>query len=420
MQTEDGDMSKATSGQVEPAGAGEDSGRFAIDAERRAVTVVPPTTPEAEELSLDALIDVAPAATKPVTVPPPGPAHARSHASGLAPARSRAPVAAAPEAEVADEGGLDSLRPFYKDLGAPRERAEVDIADLTLRADNPYLASSLIPPAQEPSAFGRMLVGVAAVIALLSGGYFVFGRTTATPASPPVVAAARTEPATEQAAVPVEPAPSVDVQAVEAARVVEAAPVAEAVPVVEAAPEQPVAAKLPAPAVAAPVEAPAAARATAPVESPAAVAGDTKPAAPAAVVAAETAPPAATAPAATAPTATAAAPTEAVAAEPASAGAPVAVAAVPPTDLPATPTREEVAAGFDALRPDLLQCAAGKPGVVIIDATLAGAGRVAYALVDGKDFKGTPEGSCMARAIRKAHFPQFAQDTLKVRYPVQL
>jgi predicted RNA-binding protein YlxR (DUF448 family) len=91
-----------------------------------------------------------------------------------------------------------------------------------------------------------------------------------------------------------------------------------------------------------------------------------------------------------------------------------------PTTLPEAPTREQVAAGFDSLQPELLRCAAGKAGVVVIDATLAGTGRVTYALIDGTVFKGTPEGSCMARAVRKARFPQFSQATLKVRDPVQL
>ena len=94
--------------------------------------------------------------------------------------------------------------------------------------------------------------------------------------------------------------------------------------------------------------------------------------------------------------------------------------AAPPADLPESLSREQVTAGFDALKPDLLTCAEGKAGVVIVDATIANTGRIAGALIEGKDFKGTPQGSCMARAVRKAHFPQFAQPTLKVLYPIAL
>ena len=87
--------------------------------------------------------------------------------------------------------------------------------------------------------------------------------------------------------------------------------------------------------------------------------------------------------------------------------------------LPEIPTRAEVSAGFDAVRGALQTCAAGKQGVVDIDATVAGSGRVTYALIDGV-FKGSPEGSCMARAVRAARFPQFSRPSLKVSYPIAL
>jgi hypothetical protein len=44
---------------------------------------------------------------------------------------------------------------------------------------------------------------------------------------------------------------------------------------------------------------------------------------------------------------------------------------------------------------------------------------VTSALIDGV-FKGTPEGSCMARTVRSARFPAFSQATLKVSFPVSL
>jgi hypothetical protein len=83
------------------------------------------------------------------------------------------------------------------------------------------------------------------------------------------------------------------------------------------------------------------------------------------------------------------------------------------------PTREQVAAGFDAVRPQLEQCAAGQHGVASVAATVVGSGRVSYAVVQGK-FSGTPEGSCMALAVRKAQFPRFSQPNLKVVYPFPL
>ena len=84
--------------------------------------------------------------------------------------------------------------------------------------------------------------------------------------------------------------------------------------------------------------------------------------------------------------------------------------------LPEMPTREQVQAGFEQVRPALQKCAADKHGVAKVNATIAASGRIAYALVGGA-FKGTPEGSCMARALRKARFPKFSRDKLKVSLP---
>lgn len=87
--------------------------------------------------------------------------------------------------------------------------------------------------------------------------------------------------------------------------------------------------------------------------------------------------------------------------------------------LPETPTRSQVIAGFESVRHQLTQCAAGKHGIAKVSATLMGSGRVAYALIDGV-FRGTPEGSCMALAVRKATFPQFDQPKLTVLFPIAL
>jgi len=87
--------------------------------------------------------------------------------------------------------------------------------------------------------------------------------------------------------------------------------------------------------------------------------------------------------------------------------------------IPQVLTREQVAAGFKAIYQRISQCAAGKHGIAKIKATLSGNGRVTFALVDGA-FKGSPEGSCMARAVRKTTFPEFAQSKLTVEFPYML
>jgi hypothetical protein len=73
-----------------------------------------------------------------------------------------------------------------------------------------------------------------------------------------------------------------------------------------------------------------------------------------------------------------------------------------------------------AVRSAVAACAAGRGGVVTVRVTFAGSsGRVTTAVVEGA-FAGTPEGSCMARAIRAARVPRFAQPTSSVSFPFQI
>jgi hypothetical protein len=92
------------------------------------------------------------------------------------------------------------------------------------------------------------------------------------------------------------------------------------------------------------------------------------------------------------------------------------VAAAPIGDLPEQPDREVVQSGIEALRPELAACAAGVHGSMFANVTIAGSGRVTYTTVEGA-YAGSPQGSCMARALRTASFPQFSAPSLKVRYP---
>jgi hypothetical protein len=107
----------------------------------------------------------------------------------------------------------------------------------------------------------------------------------------------------------------------------------------------------------------------------------------------------------------------------ASAPAPRAVAAAAPESdepLPETPERADVLTAMGAVRSAVAACAAGRGGVVTVRVTFAGSsGRVTTAVVEGA-FAGTPEGSCMARAIRAARVPRFAQPTSSVSFPFQI
>jgi hypothetical protein len=85
----------------------------------------------------------------------------------------------------------------------------------------------------------------------------------------------------------------------------------------------------------------------------------------------------------------------------------------------ARPHREDVQRTLGSLRPQLVGCAAGKHGVVDATVTIAANGRVNYSLIRGA-FVGTPEGSCMARALREATFPPFSGPNFKVMFPYSL
>ncbi|MEI8258876.1 MAG: hypothetical protein WCJ30_24670 [Deltaproteobacteria bacterium] len=84
-------------------------------------------------------------------------------------------------------------------------------------------------------------------------------------------------------------------------------------------------------------------------------------------------------------------------------------------DLPPTPSREDVRTALAAVARDVQACANGRVGTVTIEVTFAGSGRVTTALV-GRPFGGSPEGSCMARAVRSAQLGEFALPTFNARY----
>lgn len=87
-------------------------------------------------------------------------------------------------------------------------------------------------------------------------------------------------------------------------------------------------------------------------------------------------------------------------------------------DLPDAPTREQVQAAFRAVMPNLRACT-GLHGAVPVRVTISGSGRVTVAVVQGH-LAGTPEGSCIARAVRTARLPPFRQRRLNVNYPFVL
>jgi hypothetical protein len=275
------------------------------------------------------------------------------------------------------------------------ERAELDIADLTLSANNPYLASSLVPPAARPFPVAKVVSGVLIGFAVAGAAAWLLTHP-ATVASHTAVRAPR-----QSTQVVAEVAPAVSTETVAK---ISAQPIQPTSEIATKAAEVPVPTKAP--------EAVAPIKRVAPVvaEAKAAVVAATTPVEPnAAAPVAAVEPVAAPKAELTAPAATTIAPTPA---EPAVLGS-------EDVALPEALTREQVVAGFESTREALLQCAAGKHGIVTLTTTIANSGRVSRAVVEGV-FQGSPEGSCMARAVRSARFQRFSQQSLNVTYPISL
>lgn len=381
----------------DPMSRHEESGRFLI-APRPSETVLPPPTEAASrDFALDELDEIEPledatlelAPPPAPTLPPPPPAAALA-------VKSQRPAAPAAVEEVPS-----ALHAFYGGLRSS-EHAELRIDDLSFDPDNPYARSSLLPPPPKPFPLLKVVGGVVCAAALAAAGY---GVTLGHLRSHQLRVDTRTV-AMAAAAAPVMAAP---------------APQAVAAPVVTTPAPAPVALAAPVPAATLPAKSVVAKVIDVERAKAASVAHETAVASTAQMAtrheAAAVAAPAATAGLAANPTEEAApaattAPTRAVvaAAEPA-AVEPTAVEAA----LPESPTRDEIKAGFDAVRSDVEICAAGGHGTTLAKVTISGAGRVSYATIEGA-FQGTPQGSCIARALRTASFPRFAQASLKVSY----
>ncbi len=87
--------------------------------------------------------------------------------------------------------------------------------------------------------------------------------------------------------------------------------------------------------------------------------------------------------------------------------------------LPEAPSREAIVAGFNSVRDEVVACASGGGGVAPIEATIVSDGRITHATVGGY-YQGTPQGSCIARALRKARFAPFGRESIKVAFPFTL
>ncbi len=71
---------------------------------------------------------------------------------------------------------------------------------------------------------------------------------------------------------------------------------------------------------------------------------------------------------------------------------------------------------MEGVRAAITECAGGRHGTATLRITVHHSGRVQGSIVEGH-FSGTPEGSCMALAARRARFPRFSEDRFSVTYP---
>jgi hypothetical protein len=93
--------------------------------------------------------------------------------------------------------------------------------------------------------------------------------------------------------------------------------------------------------------------------------------------------------------------------------------ALVPADLPEAPSRASIAASLSDLRSAIALCTDGRNGVAELDLTIHGSGAVAHVLVGG-DFAGTPQGTCIARTLRRASFAPFQKPKFRVLYKLML
>jgi hypothetical protein len=341
-----------------------------------------------------------------------------------------------------------AVQPFYSELPPSAERAELRIADLSLEFANPFVGSSLQPPPPKKRPWLRPLLITIGGFTLIGAGYtgavyhverpaiakvsdwigLEVTPARATIAAPTVAATVQIQAAPvienifENMVASAPATPTVAAHETIHAQPEHIAPASEPVVAATASTEAAPNIEAPEAAVAAPVVEPsapralrgraarraqraarAAAAAQAPVAAPSLAAKvlDEKPAAASVAAAVIAAPVRAPVPAA-------------ITAKPVVAPKPAAPAA--PGNLPQELSRTQVQNGLESVRPALQTCAAGAHGRAVANVTIAGAGRVTYATVEGA-FAGTPQGSCMARSLRAAQFPQFASPQLRVRYP---
>jgi predicted Zn finger-like uncharacterized protein len=91
------------------------------------------------------------------------------------------------------------------------------------------------------------------------------------------------------------------------------------------------------------------------------------------------------------------------------------------SSLPDAPSRNDVKTALQGVSGAVKSCRADTGGTATVDVTFSGkTGRATGAKVASGPFKGTPVGSCIESAVKRARVPRFKQSSFKVTFPYRL
>ncbi len=91
------------------------------------------------------------------------------------------------------------------------------------------------------------------------------------------------------------------------------------------------------------------------------------------------------------------------------------------SSLPDAPSRDDVKTALQGVSGGVKACKKDSGGTATVNVTFSGkTGRASGAKVASGPFKGTPVGSCIESAVKRARVPRFKQSSFKVTFPYRL
>ena len=91
------------------------------------------------------------------------------------------------------------------------------------------------------------------------------------------------------------------------------------------------------------------------------------------------------------------------------------------SSLPDAPTRGDVKTALQGVSGAVKSCKKDSGGTAAVNVVFSGkTGRASSAKVASGPYKGTPVGSCIESAVKRARVPRFKQSSFKVTFPYRL